>query len=65
MSEQLGHANPEPTLRTYVHALPVDIRPLRPTNEKKPDRVHDASASSHKERLERETGLEPATEPTS
>ena len=28
MADQLGHANPELTLRTYAHALPVDDEDL-------------------------------------
>ena len=75
VAEQLGHSNPELTLRTYAHALPVeesdlafaDFGPGRPyTAPHSADEIRDGndpglSDRGRYETLERETGIEPAT----
>jgi integrase len=77
VAEQLGHANPELTLRVYAHAMPVDEQDLgfvdfesgpgrpytAPWSDATPE-TENASGTSARRRsgfLERETGLEPAT----
>ena len=76
MSDQLGHADPAFTLRVYAHAMrdeesdlsfaefggtkrlyPAPGDPGFPSNKNTPD----LSGRGRYERMERETGLEPAT----
>jgi len=76
VAEQLGHANPELTLRVYAHALPIEESDLafadfggpgRPyTAPDSTDEIRDANSPGLSDRgrsglLERETGIEPAT----
>ena len=76
VAEQLGHANPELTLRVYAHALPTEAADLGFADFDGPGRPYTApvaEALDQRERaagssarrpsgfLERETGLEPAT----
>ncbi len=71
-----GHSSPEHTLRRYIHLLPqeeVDLsfaeisvpkRPYTalPHSSKSPNKnTPDLSGRGHLEKMERETGLEPAT----
>ena len=76
VSRQLGHSSPEHTLRRYIHLLPqeeVDLSfaeisvPKRPDtalphSSKTPNKnTPDLSGRGRYEKMERETGLEPAT----
>ena len=71
VAEQLGHANPELTLRVYAHALPAEPGDLGFADFDGPGRPYTAPALSDAQEherpdgaldsLERETGLEPAT----
>ena len=68
-AEQLGHANPELTLRVYAHALPVDEADLAFADfggsmgrtQAASEEVSDETARHTFGNLERETGFEPAT----
>ena len=77
VAEQLGHANPELTLRVYAHVIPVDDQDLAFVDfSNGPGRPYTAPASTatpgsenapgttarrRSGFLERETGFEPAT----
>jgi hypothetical protein len=76
VAEQLGHANPELTLRVYAHALPAEPGDMGFADFAGPGRPYTAplgDGAPERERpggitpgrasriLERETGLEPAT----
>ncbi|MCZ7618902.1 MAG: tyrosine-type recombinase/integrase [Myxococcota bacterium] len=77
VAEQLGHANPELTLRVYAHVIPVDDQDLAFVDfSGGPGRPYTAPASAtvppnenapgttarrRSGFLERETGFEPAT----
>ena len=76
VANQLGHASPALTLKTYTHAIreeEKDLSFLDFDGPKRPDtaldldatrrneNAHPASAGERLENLEHETGLEPAT----
>ncbi len=76
VAEQLGHSNPELTLRVYAHALPVEEQDLAFADFGAPRRPYTAPGSKENlpnesaaelstrgryKNLERETGVEPAT----
>jgi len=76
LSQQLGHANPELTLRTYTHVMPDEesdvsfadfggakrLYPAPSDNEaREGSGESDVSNQDKKGKLERETGFEPAT----
>ena len=66
VAEQLGHANPELTLRVYAHALPVEGGDMGFADFGRPSDVAERLYPSPGIRdiggtVERETGFEPAT----
>ena len=76
VADQLGHANPELTLRVYAYALPSESGDLDFANFGSPGRPYtapvfdaapeeenapDLSDRRRSDFLERETGFEPAT----
>jgi len=76
VAQQLGHANPELTLRTYAHVMPEKESDVYFANFGGSKRLYPAPSNlgttpnkntpglkdrGHWEKLERETGIEPAT----